>query len=67
VRTNTGHKVASLTVQMAEKLETAEKQDFSHFGIYWYSETGPLWLADNSYIRAYGLKNGVWVIPFLYI
>ena len=54
--------MASLTEALMEKLETAEKQDFSQFGLHWYSETGPLWLSDNSYVRSYGLKNGVCAI-----
>jgi hypothetical protein len=59
VRTNTASKVSQLSETVMEKLQTADKQDFSRFGLYWYNETGPLWLSENASIRAYGFKNGV--------
>lgn len=59
MRTNTGYRVGQLTAAVIEKLETAERQDFSHFGLYWYNDTGPVWLAETSFIRAYGFKSGV--------
>lgn len=50
-----------LAERILRKMPPAAQQNeavVSTFGLYWYSESGPVWLAEGSTLKAYNLKNG---------
>eukprot|EP01113_Clastostelium_recurvatum_P031020 TRINITY_DN382_c0_g1_i3.p1 TRINITY_DN382_c0_g1~~TRINITY_DN382_c0_g1_i3.p1 ORF type:complete len:476 (-),score=115.16 TRINITY_DN382_c0_g1_i3:106-1533(-) len=39
------------------KLDSGARRNFEKFALFWYNDSGPLWLSEGSSLRSYGLKN----------
>lgn len=55
-------KVKELHDILTKKLATlanSPQHIYEDFGFYWHSESGPVWLAESSSLRAYNFKSNV--------
>lgn len=61
IRIETKTKVCELQERIKKKMSTTASQVSSEvdtFGLFWYSDSGPVWLADASTLKSYNMKNG---------
>lgn len=61
IRIDSKTKIWELQESVKKKMGAATQLpgDIDSYGMFWYSESGPLWLADNSTLKSYNMKNGV--------
>ena len=73
IKVDTKTKVYELHEKIRRKLCTTSSSlyqlqqngdiDPTSYGLYWYSDSGPVWLAENSTLKTYNMKNGVCISP----
>jgi len=59
IRIETKTKVGELQEKIKKKMPTScQPYELDSFGLFWYSDSGPLWLSEGSTLKSYNMKNG---------